>query len=533
MKRLTYLVLLGISLISLSLSLIRFGSVPQCFNADEAAFGYNAYSILKTGRDEYGAFMPLRLKSFGDYKMPLYTYGSIPFVALMGLTESSARALNVTISFFLPIAVFLLARELFKKDTAALLASFLVSTSLALHIVGRHAHEAYLTVFLITLASYFFLRVLKKKNTKTIAAFFITIGLSLVGYQSSRLFAGFFFLMSLYFLWKKKLTKLFVIIFFLLLVGSAALDVVYKPDRVSNLVFWNNPGFELSINEKRGEGGSRLVYNKLTMGAYVFATRYLEHLSPAFLIEARNVNPRFGTPSMPYISIIEYVTLFAGIFMLFKKRHPFAWYITLLFFLSPLPSVLSWDKPSITRSLFFFIPALVISAYGMYGLATFSKKSLWRTGILLLLIASNGVLLFFSWNFYLSEYTKKPEVTREWQCGYRELAAYVKQKYDTTDRFYISRANGQPYMFMLFYLTYPPERYQPQAFLTGPDEYGFGQVEKFGKFIFSFPKEPYLTSRPRAVLIGSPEEFADSGLNTDKTRKINVNGSDMFWIYEP
>ena len=34
---------------------------------DEAALGYNAYSILKTGRDEYGQYFPLIFKSFGDY----------------------------------------------------------------------------------------------------------------------------------------------------------------------------------------------------------------------------------------------------------------------------------------------------------------------------------------------------------------------------------------------------------------------------------------------------------------------------------
>jgi len=32
---------------------------------DEASLGYNAYSILKTGRDEYGKFLPLIFKSFG------------------------------------------------------------------------------------------------------------------------------------------------------------------------------------------------------------------------------------------------------------------------------------------------------------------------------------------------------------------------------------------------------------------------------------------------------------------------------------
>ena len=120
---------------------------PPCFNADEASFGYNAYSILKTGKDEYGTLLPLRLKSFGDYKLPLYTYLSVPFIAVFGLNEFGTRALNIFLSFLLPFAVYLLAVELFKSKRAGIIAAFLMSVSLGLHIVSRHAHEAYLAVF--------------------------------------------------------------------------------------------------------------------------------------------------------------------------------------------------------------------------------------------------------------------------------------------------------------------------------------------------------------------------------------------------
>ena len=77
-KKIIVGVLLSAILISLFLHRYKQNQVPPCINADEAAFGYNAYSILKTGKDEYGKFLPLRFESFKDYKLPLYTYLSIP-----------------------------------------------------------------------------------------------------------------------------------------------------------------------------------------------------------------------------------------------------------------------------------------------------------------------------------------------------------------------------------------------------------------------------------------------------------------------
>ena len=53
-KKITVSLLILITLISFFLTIINFRvPSPPSFNADEAAFGYNAYSLLKTGKDEY------------------------------------------------------------------------------------------------------------------------------------------------------------------------------------------------------------------------------------------------------------------------------------------------------------------------------------------------------------------------------------------------------------------------------------------------------------------------------------------------
>src|SRR3989338_7809781 len=100
----TKLILFFCLVISIFLHFYKINKVPPCINADEAAFAYNTYSLLKTGKDEYGNFLPLRFESFKDYKLPAYTYLSIPFIAIFGLNDFSARALNIVIGVaFFPL----------------------------------------------------------------------------------------------------------------------------------------------------------------------------------------------------------------------------------------------------------------------------------------------------------------------------------------------------------------------------------------------------------------------------------------------
>ena len=61
------------------------GNVPPGLHPDEACEGYDAYSILETGRDHRGNFMPLAMEGFHDYRMPLFQYSLVPLVAAFGL----------------------------------------------------------------------------------------------------------------------------------------------------------------------------------------------------------------------------------------------------------------------------------------------------------------------------------------------------------------------------------------------------------------------------------------------------------------
>lgn len=531
-KKSIILILTGIALISVLFTIVHKTPVPPAFNSDEAAFGYNAYSLLKTGKDEYGTLLPIRLKSFGDYKMPLYSYLSIPFVAVFGLNEFSARSLNIVLSFILPFCVYALTEELFKNKKISLISAFLVAVSLGLHIIARHAHEAYLASILTTLAAYFTLKSLQKPNPRNIAGLVSSSFLLLFSYHPGRLFvAAFIFFAFLYSLLQKKKTFIIPLVLMVVIGVFSISDLIYNPTRLENLAFFNNQGFTLTIQELKTEGGIKYLYNPLFVGIKEIVQDHLTYYSPQFLIQNGDENYRFGYPGMSIMTPIEYLFIFVGIYFLFKNKEQWKWFVVYLIFISPLSASLSWNKGSLTRSLFLLIPLLTVSAYGMYYGLKSIRNNVRMAGLIVVLL-SFVFFLAFEWDFYLFHYPKRLVTIHAWQAGYSQVNTFIKDNYDKYDRFFITRDIGMPYIFTLFYLQYPPEKYQKQASLTAPDEYGFGQVNMFDKFVFTF-KTPN-PNLGHVAYIGSIDNFKSlPEIDKSKLRIISVEGEPMFQIYTP
>ncbi len=523
-----------ISVIGLFLHFYKIDQSPPCLNADEASFAYNAYSLLKTGKDEYGHFLPLRLKSFGDYKLPLLAYLTVPFIGFLGLNDLAIKFPNALVILILPWAVYLFSYQLFKNKYVSLLSSLLIVLSWGIQSIGRQLHESLLSCLFITLSNVFFLKIIenKKRNLSLLSIlFFLSIILALFSYHPARLYAGFIFLYGLYFLAKKKLSKKLMIIFFLLITLFAATDILYKPTRISNLLFFKNPGFQLEIDELRNEGGPRFLYNKLTIGFKNVLYHHIKYFSPQFLVTDGDENFRFGLSGLSPITIIDYVFFLIGIYYIFKNKAQYRYYLTGLLLISPLSASLSWNSNSLTRSLFIFFPIIIIASYGVVNILS-KIKTINKTFVGFSILTSYLFLNFLNWDFYLNHYPKREAVIQSWQCGYKQLTEFIRQNYSKYRTFYISPEHGQPYIFLLYYLAYPPQKYQAQAKLSKPDRYGFGQVKKFDKFIFSF-NLPY--DQSSFVSIAYPHDFKDHFNNSLKNpilKKIKHQNKEIFWIYQ-
>lgn len=534
-KKLIYVGLVLTVVISIFLHFYNSSQVPPCVNADEVAFGYNAYSLLTTGKDEYGSFLPLRLKSFEDYKLPLYTYLSIPIVAVLGLNDLSIRLLAYLAGIaFVPL-MFFLTKEIFEDEKIALIASFLTAVNSGFLILTRHAHEGTIMGFFLILTLITFIKYLKSEKTR----YFILTNLFLLllsySYQSGRIYLVLFLILQFFYVfWKKtksatknKIAKISL----LLIISILALypDFKYGLNRVKNLAFYKDQGFQLRVGEYLGEHSNRIIHNKLTQTIKEIPNRYFAQLSSDFLVAQGDTNYRFGFQNLGLITPVEYILFFVGLYYLFRKNVKYKGILLALFFITPLSNALTWQSPSLIRSFVLFFPLLCIVSYGIYFLLQEFKdkkiKIAFFTGALLLML----FYLYTNLDVYFNHYAKRAVVVRQWQCGYRELASYIKKNYDRFDRFVITDRHGQPYIFLLYYLGIDPKIYQKNAKISEPDRYGFGQIGQFDKFKFNFNYNPSLR---KTAFIGYPDEFMGAGLSDKKTKEIRVGTEEIFDIYE-
>jgi len=137
--------------------LYKISQIPPSLYWDEASIGYNAYSILKTGRDEWGEFLPLHFRAFGEFKLPVYIYSVVPWVKLLGLNVWAVRLPAVLYSLGVIILVYVLAGKIAGRKWVGFLAAFILTLSPWFFIFSRTGYEATAGLFFFLLGTYFLL----------------------------------------------------------------------------------------------------------------------------------------------------------------------------------------------------------------------------------------------------------------------------------------------------------------------------------------------------------------------------------------
>src|SRR3989344_1262034 len=115
MKRTTILLCLIIFLAAF-LRFFNLESTPPSLSHDEVAIGYNAWSILQTGKDEYGKMYPILFQSFDDFKLPGYIYATVLSEKLFGLTPFAVRFTSALLGTLTVVALYFLIKTLLKEN---------------------------------------------------------------------------------------------------------------------------------------------------------------------------------------------------------------------------------------------------------------------------------------------------------------------------------------------------------------------------------------------------------------------------------
>lgn len=484
--------LILVLLLAVLLRLVFFNQSPPSLNWDEASLGYNAFSILQTGRDEWGKTMPLTFEAFGDYKLPGYIYVAVPFIALFDLNEFSIRLPSIIAGILSVLFLYLIILEISKNKTWATASSLLLALSPMAVFLSRIALEANLALAFF-IAGVFCL-LISKKSTNFLTAAGILFGLTLFTYNSARVFIP-LFLVTLFIFKFKKLKvmgrKILLPAAIFLIFASLAGYLALTQDSASRY-YWVaivDEGAINSINQSRGDSTygpvlTKLIFNRYTYFTSHLITNYFSHFSPSFLFFEGGSNYQFSVPKTGLLYLIELPFLLFGIF---KLRNNRTWALLFLSWvlLSPIPASITRESPNVLRSIFLLGGLQAIVGYGFAEALRDMKGRLKSSGpVFAILIAT---LLFIQagiyFKIYFFEYPRK--YSQSWQYGYKQIFQFVSEKENISNRpLYITKRYGEPHIFYLFYSKYNPATYQTNPDLTRYSKSNWRWVDRIDNIYF-------------------------------------------------
>jgi len=542
-----FLPIILIFILGFILRTINIGRFPAGFSADEASQGYTAYSILKTGKDEWGKFLPLNPRSFGDYKPPLYTYLTIPSIAAFDLNEFAVRLPSAIFGSLAIVAVFLLAQELFGIATISLLAALFLAVCPWHLSFSRVAIEANLTVFFFPMGFYFFLKGLRKTGYLSLAALFW--GLNLYSYHSARVFTLIFALLLVVWNWRKIsfsdkkvwlsiiLTLIFVLPVLLSIFGGGA------GKRFGDVSLFNptDKGREIEQRQKESlliEPLPILFNNKITWIAEKFTQNYFSYFSLNFLFtEGSPDNSYSNLSGRGLLHLWELPLLLATVWFFYKRREKRRWILLAWLLLAGVPAALSKESFHANRAITFLPLWSVLSAYGAYFSWEFLSKSFPRFKKTILLLSL--VVLLTSLFFFFEEYSyhAPKKLAKGLSYGYQETIANLSQIENNYDKIIMTKRFSEPQTFVAFYKKYNPGQFQLESkdFLRYEkdgliflDQLG---VYNLGKYEFRDINWGADKNLKKTLIVGGPEDFTLEKITPIRTIYY-PNGKEAFLIID-
>ena len=482
-----------IAVIALLLRTYRITQVPPSLNWDEVSIGYNAYSVLKTGRDEWGVKWPLHFQSYGEYKLPVQIYASIPAIAVFGLNPLGVRITPVIYGTLTILILFFLVQELFKRFSLSLVTSFLLAIS-PWHIqLTRASFESSFSLFWVLLGMWWLVKGINgKKYWWIIAA--VPFAISFYTYNSARVFTPLFLLVVglvfiKIFLKNFKASLLAGLLFTSLLLPAVPFILSGEASARYKLVsIANEAGLVPRINERRGLSKlppplPRLIHNKVTYISFYMVQSYLAHFTPNFLFNKGAGHVQHHVGGMGELYKFQAPFLIFGLYLIFRKKEQYRWFLVVWLLLAFVPVATTRDSiPNALRTVIANPVYQILTAYGLISIYGFLEKKRFRNIFLIGLLVI-GLLEITGYLRNLFE-VYPVRYSQDWQYGNREVAEYIKENYDKYNLIVYTRAYGEPHMFTLFYLAYPPERYFDNPNLVRFKSFDWVWVTNFDKFYF-------------------------------------------------
>lgn len=489
-KILIIAVLSAIIFIGGFLRIYNISNAPPSLNWDEAAWGYNAYSILQIGKDEYGKIMPIFTRSFDEYKSTLPMYLMVPSIKLFGLNAFAVRLPSVLIGMASILVVYFLAKEIFDDKRIALISSFLFAIEPWSVHLSRVYYDANEAMFFLLLGLLLFLKSLHKE--KLFLWSIVSFMVSMYTYNSNKILAP-LFLAALVILYHKKIFSfskktfhlslvilaIFIIPFIYLAfkgltfarVGTTNIFILWPQTQVLRTVLLNSHSHLNGL-------WNFFIHNNIYYFVWEVVGRYIGYFSPYNLFIREPQEPSTVIAGNSIFYAFEFIPWAVGLFYVFKNTGKYK-SIVLLIVLSVLPAVATWNWFQPGRVMALLACFSIVISVGLNEIFKIMPKKLVNLCLSAFVIYSlvSALYLFESINVY-SPYRD----SGNYQPGFKETVPEVMKIEENYNQVIIDTPQAQPYIFYLFY-----GKYNPKEYLSELDLNYIGTPRKhfdFGKYHF-------------------------------------------------
>lgn len=474
----TKIILLVIISLGAFLRFFNLSTNPPSLNWDEASLGYNAWTLLNYGTDEYGNSWPFSIRSFNDYKPPLYTYLTILPVALFGLTEFATRFISAFLGTATIFIVYLLAKQISLSQKfihLPILAALLFAIAPWSLQFSRGAFEGNIAVFFTTASMYLLLRWLNAPSSPFQLLFGSTLmaTAALYAYHAPRVVIP-LLAVSVFLKYYRKFLRHWQHTAICLLVAAIlltpALVVTLRGStaaRASAVSIFNTKYLDTNIREREAALKSEnslisLFYDERLQYLRLFLKGYFDHYSIAPMFIYGDVVDRHHAPDMGQFYFIELPFMLLGLVLLAVKKYQGKFLFWSWWLIAPIPAALASGTPHAIRSILILpLPQIatalgILFAYQYFAQTNFLRKILTPTFSKLTFTAIISLGFFFNFAYYLIQYHIHQPLEKAfyWQYGYKELVSYFKDIYPQYEKAVVTTSFDQPYIFFLFYEKY-------------------------------------------------------------------------------
>lgn len=475
--------LVGLLAVTFIIRLSGLTFSPPGFFCDETSIGYNAYSILETGKDEKGITFPVFFKAFGDFKNPVYIYLATIPIKIFGLEVFSIRLTSALFGIG-SILLFIYFLYLLKNNWIFSLSGGLIMSLMPWHFqFSRIAFEAISMVFFIILDMVLFTLFIQKKKPAYYLLFVLSMLITFFTYSTGRLIVPLSAILVAI-IWRREIFGLSIFSTITRVLKSSFFVVFAKKKKLQG-EHLNNHCVRINILISIlaiALLGLILMYDHLidptgiltrphdvliiddNPPTYIVMERFIEnyfnHLSPAFLFQHGDVNLRHssGISSMLLTSFFFPLLVGLAYFIGRFKKSKMATFWVLQFFLFPVVSSITVinEGGQATRTIHIVPFLAVLVLYGFWKIFNFLGKKYEYVIAAILVFALFESIMFYK--YYFTVYPTSAGAIYNFEGGMPEAMEFAfSQK---SPYYYISMSVCKYRIEIPFFMKYPPAKFQ-------------------------------------------------------------------------